>query len=992
MRDEDEFADTLATAGPAPELGPGTQVGRYVVLAELGRGGMGVVWRAYDAKLQREVALKLVTGTVSSTAHTRLVREARAMARLSHPHVVAVFDVEQTGHGLALAMELVRGTDLRTWLRERDADGEEILRMFLDAGAGLAAAHEAGMLHRDFKPGNVLVGVRADTQAWVVKVTDFGLAQLRGSPMAPHDDAEGVRSSTSYDDLTEAGTVMGTPRYMAPEQHLGAELTAAADQYAFCVALWEALAGEPPFLGSPSELARRKRKGPPPWPKSANVSPRIVDALRRGLSPQPAERWPSLRALLTVLAPRRSRRGRIVAVGTGLGVVGAIGAAVVLARPRIDPSERCRGGAPLLAEVWSPAQAAELEAALTATGAPYAAALADRTRARLDGWAAAWLREHRQACEATSVRREQSDAALDLRMRCLDRARRGFGARVTTLLSVDATTVPQVHEVLRELPAIDRCRRVEALSSEVPPPVDAEADAVAAVYERLDRALAVGGLGRIDAGLAEARAAEAAAVALRYAPLQARVDYVLGDLSTDAGDLQTGEAALSRALTQALATGQWALAFEATIGLMYTIGFKQQRPEAGLALVDAARGLHALAGADVSHAGQLHNAIGMMYTAAGDAYEAESQYRQAIAAWLQSPTEYEDGVLVARANLGAALRVQGKADEALALAEDTVAQSRAAFGPDHPHVLRAMQALGSAQLTKGQGADAARTYASALGGAGRTWGADHPDTAEMRCNYAAVLNALGRYDEAAEQSRAALGVLTKKLGPEHATTALARSSLATALVYAGEPEAAREHYLAALAIWSEQLGEDHPRVLSTRHDFGALLHDLGDDEAARAQLQLALDGMLALYGPGHNHVAAVRLAMANVTRELGDRETTRALLTEALESRTQSLDAGHPDLAAAQLAWGDFLVAEGRMQEALGPLQEAWETLRSRPSLQDHRASAAYLLAVALDATGGDPGRTLELARIAEEGFAAIGPRVEDSLARARVLRESLEP
>lgn len=910
------------------------------------------------------------------------------MARLSHPQVVAVYDVEQTEHGLALAMELVRGTDLRTWLRERDRDVAEILEMFVAAGTGLAAAHEAGMRHRDFKPGNVLVGARPDTDAWVVKVTDFGLAQLRGPPTAPRDVAS-VRSSSSHDELTQAGTVLGTPRYMSPEQHAGAELTAAADQYSFCVALWEALAFEPPFTGSPSRMAVAKRRGPPAWPKVADVPAFVVEALRRGLAPTPADRWPTLRALLTALTPRRRLRAGVFA--GAIAAVGALAIAVAWVmggRPDAG-TERCRGGGQLIADVWAPPRAGQLVAALRSTEAPYADAVADRARARLDGWAAAWLLEHRQACEATSVRHEQSEVALDLRMRCLDRARRGLDTRVATLMSVDASTIDRVHDVLRDLPSIDRCRRVELLSGEGSRPNDADAPAVAAAYEQLDRARAVGKLGRTEAALAEARAAADQARALGYRPLAAQVGHVMGELLTEAGQLEEAEAMLSRGLTDALATGQWSLAFESTIALMYTVGHKQQRPATGLVLADAARGLHQLAGGQPENALHLHNALGVLHSTAGDPAAAEAEYRRAIQAWGAAP-HAEDGLLVVLANLGGVLRELGKTDEALELAEQTVTRSRAAFGPDHPHVLRAMHSLGSIQLSAGQGAEATRTYSSALGAAGRTWGAGHPDTAEMRTNYAAVLNAVGRHEEAQTQARAALEVLSERLGPKHATTALARSALATALVYGGEPAAAREHYVAALEVWSEQLGDEHPRVLSTRFNFGALLHDLEDDEAARAQLQLALDGMLALYGPDHSHVAAARMAMAAVTRRLGDLDTTRELLEAALASRQRTLDPRHPELAAAQLQWGEYLLATGDAAAAIEPLQEAWKTLRSRPALADHRAGAAYLLALALDETGGDLDRARELAAAAEDAFAKLGPGSSASTDEVRALRRRL--
>jgi serine/threonine protein kinase len=253
---------SLDSSPELPTQSAGTSLGRYVVLGELGRGGMGVVLRAYDPKLQREVALKcLKPGVLSSDQGERLIREAQAMAKLSHPNVVAIYDVELESERVTLTMEYVEGQTLRKWLADHARSPTEILTCFIEAGRGLTAAHEAGLLHRDFKPANVLV-----SRSGTVKVTDFGLARLDEAHQNISADPEAVagsledaigpsRDSGSSRVLTQAGDVMGTPAYMAPEQHVGGSMTPAVDQYAFCVSLWQALrtrAGivDPVFRGS----------------------------------------------------------------------------------------------------------------------------------------------------------------------------------------------------------------------------------------------------------------------------------------------------------------------------------------------------------------------------------------------------------------------------------------------------------------------------------------------------------------------------------------------------------------------------------------------------------------------------------------------------------------------------------------------------------------------------------------------------------------------
>ncbi|HWB81430.1 MAG TPA: serine/threonine-protein kinase, partial [Nannocystaceae bacterium] len=313
----------------------GSTLGRYLVIEELGRGGMGVVLRAYDPKLQREVALKYLRPDLGGDdLKLGLVHEAQSMAQLSHPNVVSVYDVEMDGDTVLIAMEYVEGTDLGDWIDRAPRTWEEIVELFVGAGRGLEAAHRAGLLHRDFKPTNVIVPASGEAHA---KVTDFGLARVesgRSSRLAPSaevvvprvvDDDTKLKSdalilslSTQHTTrpITDGDTVKGTPAYMAPEQHMCETLTPAIDQYAFCVSLWQALTGDVPFetVGrTMSALIAAKQEGAPPWPKHVVVPRAVVDVLTRGLSPAPSDRFPSMTELLAKLArdPPRNRRNLV---------------------------------------------------------------------------------------------------------------------------------------------------------------------------------------------------------------------------------------------------------------------------------------------------------------------------------------------------------------------------------------------------------------------------------------------------------------------------------------------------------------------------------------------------------------------------------------------------------------------------------------------------------------------------------------------------------
>jgi len=297
------------------------RIDRFTLLESVGRGGMGEVFAAYDPQLDRRVAIQLLRpGRAVDHAQARLQREAQALAKLSHPNVVTIYDVGTVGEQVWLAMEFVQGQTLRAWLQTPRSwqAGLEVMR---SAGNGLAAAHAASLLHRDFKPDNVMVGDDGR-----VRVMDFGLALVRRESTMDERETPGERSDDDQQGITKTGVVVGTPAYMAPEQMLGDVVDARSDQFSFCVALYETLLGERPFEGRALEelqrtlLAGRRR----PLPRDHQVPAHVLAVLDRGLRPYPTERWPSMEHLLHALGddPRRRRR-RWILQATGLVALGA---------------------------------------------------------------------------------------------------------------------------------------------------------------------------------------------------------------------------------------------------------------------------------------------------------------------------------------------------------------------------------------------------------------------------------------------------------------------------------------------------------------------------------------------------------------------------------------------------------------------------------------------------------------------------------------------
>lgn len=328
---DDKLANTAtaagATAPPAAPAPAGTTVGRYRLERELGSGGMGVVHVAFDPDLERRVALKLLRNHGGDAAK-RLQREARAMARLTHPNVVTVHEVGTAAGRDYVAMELIDGESLAEWLRSTQRDPREIVEAFIAAGRGLAAAHDAGIVHRDFKPHNVLRSRKGR-----VAVTDFGLAReshvqpgtdpLEATlPVAASSESGGARTPSSLAGLTVTGSVLGTPAYMAPEQWSGGAVTPATDQFGFCVALWEALTGKRPFLGTTMEELRQQVAAGPHTLDASKLPRRLRSVLLRGLDPDPTQRWPSMHELIAQLGERdRSTGAVLIAIGALLAVV-----------------------------------------------------------------------------------------------------------------------------------------------------------------------------------------------------------------------------------------------------------------------------------------------------------------------------------------------------------------------------------------------------------------------------------------------------------------------------------------------------------------------------------------------------------------------------------------------------------------------------------------------------------------------------------------------
>jgi predicted Ser/Thr protein kinase/tetratricopeptide (TPR) repeat protein len=543
------------------ELARGRALGRYVVLDRLGRGAMGSVYAAYDPELARRVALKVLRpGAAARQGHEaarqRLVREAQALARLAHPNVVKVFDVGTDEGRVFLAMELVEGQSLRRWL-EPSRGWREALEILEQAGRGLAAAHALGLVHRDFKPDNVLVA-----EDGRVRVGDFGLVRRvddearREPPTRDVDDAGDDANDGAGAVLTAVGDALGTPAYMAPEQHEGEEAGPRADQFAFCVTAFEALYGRRPFTeGDRAGLLAAKRRGVELGPRGAagRVPASVRAVLRRGLSPAPGDRFAAMEPLLDALARARARAGmgRFATVA-GVVVLGAVGMAVVRPGEAASPCADA-GAAPSAA--WDEASR---EAVRERLDAHRPDDTVERAVMGLDRRAAAWAEADRDACEDTWIRGEQSSTRLAARRECLRGQWLELEETVALLREADAGTAAHGEALVEGLPGPGECERARA-------PALGRAEEL---RRTLARVAVLRRAGRVDEAWAELEAPsdddEVEVEAGGGGPARA---LARGELLAERGELEASEEELRRALHLARAAGDERVEADAWLAL-----------------------------------------------------------------------------------------------------------------------------------------------------------------------------------------------------------------------------------------------------------------------------------------------------------------------------------------------------------------------------------------------------------------------------------------
>ncbi len=847
--------DTLTAAQGGAEgthedgaLATGARLGRYVVLGRLGAGGMGVVYAAWDPELDRRVAVKLLHRRVGGTdGPARMLREAQALARLQHENVLAVHDVGQVGDRVFVATELVPGGTLAAWLAGRPP-WREVLRAFAQAGRGLQAAHAAGLVHRDFKPENVLLGPESR-----VRVVDFGLARTDTS-----DERTATGSSSGSllgSPLTQEGAIVGTPAYMAPEQHAGRAVGPPADQFSFAVALWEGLYGERPFAGTTVQSVRAEVLAGRVQPAPRGPVPRRLQAvLARALEVEPERRYPSMEALLAALArdPARAWRRRLAMLGGAFAIgLATLGALAV----RAERAQRCPAAAARRAqEAWPVARRRGIEQAFAATGAPRAEATAARVASRLDAWIERWRESSERTCERSH---REGDATALLGERCLERRRAAFSALVSRLLAADADVVRGAAEAAGALEDVAGCEDALSLSVEPDAPEASMRDRAAALSSRLDAARVEIDLGRLRDATASLGPLCADAHALGYAPLVAEAEYLRGyalELQTQGGE--AGEA-LARAAVAGLEGGHLRIAARALAGRAFVVGLMQNDRARADELAAEAEAL-----ARRAHDGQARIILEL---ARGGTLHVAGRMREALVPFGRALAEAEklEGsappLLVhtlqwignAELRLGELDRAQATHARALSLRESTL-------GPDHPDLARSLMALGAIDLERGQPAAARAAFERAVRIAAQL-GADDPTASYARAYLGRACVRAGDLEAAARELAAARASIERALGPEHTSLAMALLGQGELALARGDPRAAAAPLERALALRASR-GDVIERADITL----ALATALARDSPARARV-LADEAIRAFEQDGSRSAARLAKARASCT-------------------------------------------------------------------------------------------------------------------------------
>lgn len=949
--------ETCLALGKLPDAAPrvrGDGLARYVILDIVGQGAMGTVYAAYDPTLDRKVAVKLLRKQDGDTAlaevrNARLVREAQSLAKISHANVVAVHDVVLVDSEVLIAMEFVEGENLRAWLTRSPRPWSEVITVFRQAGEGLAAAHRAGLVHRDFKLDNVLVAKDGR-----VKVIDFGLALSELSPVVFGENrAEDLPLAKTQ--LTRTGMLLGTPAFMAPEQIRAQTANARSDQFSFCVALYQALFGKRPFEGrtvsellasiEADDLAKRMPTQVPRW---------VRQAVLRGLRPEPRDRFASMEEVLAAIGRVRGRRNRrLIAAGLVSLVFAGTGAVWKVSNTSslVAPEERCEQASKGFEKAWFEKRSGAIREKFESSGLPAAGEGFDRFAKLIETYGEKWKTSRRSACEATYVDRTQSEALFDRRMLCLDQARNQVAALtqvVATEVELGGGWLMKTLLAAGDLPPLSRCSNLELLMQAASIPEDAIArEQILALRQTLALADAQKQLGRFQPALEIAKGAVANARQLAFKPVLVEGLLRLGTLSALSGKVDEGEDVLYEAIVVANAAHADELAAEGWIELM-GVAVAEERVREGLAWAKAAEAAMERIPPAPHYEIRWLRFLGALHRSSGDLDAAETSYQRAleVAEGLKGDQNF---YIAAITNSWATVTMsRGHYREASAMLTNSLSLYEEIFGAKHPSVVLVLGNLGNVMLHTQDLDRATEYFQRALRIADEVLRADHPVKAVLREGLGNALRDQGRFRESIQEHENALRIRRQVLGGSHQLVARSIDNIAGSLRGLGKLDEAIAKQEQALALSEENLSPDSPAV-------ARLLGNLGET--------LVMRGMR------------------------GDYQRAQPLLVRALDIRERIFDAKHRNVAKSLHNLGDLFRHQGDAGRALPLLERAVSILENAESEEALLAEASFSLARA----AWELGERSRARRLAHKARALVTPLGKEQLPLAASLDKWLE-
>jgi tetratricopeptide (TPR) repeat protein len=888
-------------------LTKGMEFGRYRIVHRIGSGGMGTVYSAFDPTLDRTVALKVLHDKVESAdAEQRLLREAQAMARLSHPNVVTVHDAGMKDGRPYVAMEFVEGHDLRTWLRREKRGWREIVDKFVASGEGLAAAHAAGLIHRDFKPGNVMVG--NDGRA---RVTDFGLARAAeagdwealgtspGSLAMPVADAES--SSPLETPLTQAGTVLGTPAYMAPEQALEGRADHRSDQYAFCVSLYVALFGKHPlgeFSNLPEFIAQLETDDVSPPPADHEVPTRIVTTIMRGLSRSQEERFPDMDALLDTLRldPAQRRKRWLVAGVSAVAVAAAIGIFSYTAYRK----QLCGAGESHVAAVWNADRRAQLEEHFANVAEGLGRDAVAAVASRLDDYTARWATVHREACVATRIRGEHSEALLDRQMACLRRRLRETDHLLALLAAGGRDMATSALDAVVGLDVPEVCTDSTALVERLPLPEDETTrSALTDLEDRLAAANAEKLTGDYETALNRLTELAPQARELGYPPTLAEVMIVKGFIEAELGQAEDAERSLREAFGAAEQGRDDRAGAVAASNLMWVTGYLQGRFEEAERWSDLASAKIERLGGDEPVAADFADTRASVLIQAGRHREAIEIQKQALEliSRINGPESLD--AAMAMSTMGHALSSVGDYRAAVDFYEKSLVLKESLVGPNHPTVGFTATSLAQAHAGLSDYEKATELSRRSLAILEKVFGADDPQLAISLNNLAYSLEGLEQFDEARATHERSIEIVSQTWGPDHPQIAISLLNLSSLEKQAEDFEAALDASQRAGEILTATFGTEHPLYAYAANNTGVFLMKTGQAAQGVVHLEKALAIRVAS-DTDPVLIAVTRFNLGRALWEAGQRESGRRNVSEAERELITIGELGTEDLAAVR--------------------------------------------------------------------------------------------